>query len=269
VETDDGRTGSAVTGRIVRERPVAGEPAAARVATLAVPAARSAAGHPGTRAPAPEHAALEQRHAEHPAGERPAGDRRVGEHPADEGREGKREQAASGPDGGVEFTDGPAPDGRAPDGRADLGDGMDGAGEEPGGGEPGDDEPGDEARSRDFVQSFARGLLVIMAFADGTEMTLSDVARATGLPRAAARRFLLTLEELGYMHSTGRLFSPSPRLLGLALPYLASGAGLEELLGAINGSIPFARASRSTVHHGLLPKLAAAARSGTSPDSAG
>jgi response regulator of citrate/malate metabolism len=41
----------------------------------------------------------------------------------------------------------------------------------------------------DHVQSLARGLAVIRAFsATDPELTLSQVARATGLSRAAARR---------------------------------------------------------------------------------
>ena len=56
----------------------------------------------------------------------------------------------------------------------------------------------DEPRDSHFVQSFQRGLEVIRAF-DGEHptMTLSEVARAPGLAWAAARRFLLTLVELG------------------------------------------------------------------------
>ena len=54
-----------------------------------------------------------------------------------------------------------------------------------------------------FVQSLQRGLEVIRAFdADARELTLSDVARRTGLSRAAARRFLLTLVDLGYVRTT-------------------------------------------------------------------
>lgn len=123
----------------------------------------------------------------------------------------------------------------------------------------------DDARSRDFVQSFARGLAVIRAFSDdGTGLTLSDVARSTGLPRAAARRFLLTLEALGYVRSSGRVFTLSPRVLDLAHAYLASSGG-DDLLDAINASIPHARASRADVHHRLLPRLMATARSSAIP----
>jgi IclR family pca regulon transcriptional regulator len=75
----------------------------------------------------------------------------------------------------------------------------------------------------DFVQSLERGLAVIRAFdADHPQLTLSEVARATGLTRAAARRFLLTLVELGYVRTDGRLFSLRPRVLELGYAYLSS-----------------------------------------------
>lgn len=51
---------------------------------------------------------------------------------------------------------------------------------------------------------------------------MSDVARATGLTRAAARRFLHTLVELGYVRSDGRLFELRPRILELGYSYLSS-----------------------------------------------
>ncbi|MEU6205425.1 IclR family transcriptional regulator [Micromonospora musae] len=78
-------------------------------------------------------------------------------------------------------------------------------------------------RSPEFVQSLERGLAVIRAFdAEHPQLTLSDVARMTGLTRAAARRFLLTLVELGYVHTDGRLFSLRPRILELGYAYLSS-----------------------------------------------
>ena len=61
--------------------------------------------------------------------------------------------------------------------------------------------PASEPRNSDFVQSLERGLAVIRAFdAEHRELALSDVARATGLTRAAARRFLLTIAKLGYVN---------------------------------------------------------------------
>jgi IclR family transcriptional regulator, pca regulon regulatory protein len=78
-------------------------------------------------------------------------------------------------------------------------------------------------RETDFVQSLQRGLAVICAFdADNPTLTLSDVARATGLARAAARRFLLTLVDLGYIRVDGRQFRLSPQVLELGRPYLSS-----------------------------------------------
>ena len=66
------------------------------------------------------------------------------------------------------------------------------------------------------MQSLERGLAVIRALSDpGPGLTLSDVGRATGLTRAAARRFLLTLEELGYVRSVDRRFTLTPRVLEL------------------------------------------------------
>jgi IclR family pca regulon transcriptional regulator len=82
--------------------------------------------------------------------------------------------------------------------------------------------PADAVRAPHFVRSFERGLAVIRAFdADHPALTLSEVARATDLTRAAARRFLLTLADLGYVHTDGRLFRLTPRVLELGYSYLA------------------------------------------------
>jgi len=81
----------------------------------------------------------------------------------------------------------------------------------------------DAAASADFVQSLARGLAVIRAFdADHAELSLSDAARRAGIPRAAAGRFLRTLETLGYVRSDGRLFALTPRVLELGFSYLSA-----------------------------------------------
>ncbi|GAB2695108.1 IclR family pca regulon transcriptional regulator [Microbacterium marinum] len=80
------------------------------------------------------------------------------------------------------------------------------------------------ATSADFVQSLARGLAVIRAF-DGepAELSLAEVARRTGIPRAAARRFLRTLEQLGYVRATpDARFLLTPRILELGYGYLSS-----------------------------------------------
>ena len=95
-----------------------------------------------------------------------------------------------------------------------------------GGDDPADGEAGagrTPPRRTDFVQSLDRGLAVIRCFsAENPSLTLSEVAERTGLTRAAARRFLLTLQELGYVGSTGRQFSLRPRVLALGYAYLSS-----------------------------------------------
>jgi IclR family pca regulon transcriptional regulator len=76
---------------------------------------------------------------------------------------------------------------------------------------------------RDFVASLEKGLLVIEAFdANRSKLTLSDVAKITGITRAAARRYLLTLTRLNYAEFDGRYFSLSPRILRLGYAYLSS-----------------------------------------------
>ncbi len=103
---------------------------------------------------------------------------------------------------------------------------------------------GGQVRNSDFVQSLDRGLAVIRAFGpDRERLSLSEVARATGLTRAATRRFLLTLVKLGYVRNDGREFSLRPRVLelgyaflsGLALPEIAA-PHLEELVARVRES---------------------------------
>jgi IclR family pca regulon transcriptional regulator len=97
-------------------------------------------------------------------------------------------------------------------------------------------------RSSDFVQSLERGLAVIRAFdAEHAELTLSDVARATDLTRAAARRFLHTLVDLGYVRTDGRLFALRPRVLELGYSFLSS-MSLPEL------ALPHMEQLSATIH---------------------
>ncbi|RNF47331.1 IclR family transcriptional regulator [Marinomonas hwangdonensis] len=76
---------------------------------------------------------------------------------------------------------------------------------------------------RDYVGALASGLGVIMAFDPlHKKMTLSEVAEQTGMDRAKARRFLLTLNALGYIKREGRQFTLTPKVLGLGYAYNAS-----------------------------------------------
>lgn len=80
------------------------------------------------------------------------------------------------------------------------------------------------------VQSLARGLQVIRSFdAEHPRMTLSEVALRTGLSRATARRFLLTLVDLGYVRFDGKLFELTSQVLQLGYAYLSS-ATLPQLI---------------------------------------
>ena len=75
----------------------------------------------------------------------------------------------------------------------------------------------------DFVASLAKGLKVIEAFrAERPRLAVVDVAKATGLDRATARRCLLTLNALGYADYDGKFFSLTPRILRLGMGALAT-----------------------------------------------
>lgn len=77
--------------------------------------------------------------------------------------------------------------------------------------------------SGDFVGALARGLQVIQAFtAERPEMTLSEVAAATEMAPATARRSLLTLQTLGFVGITGRRYLLRPKVLSLGSAFLTS-----------------------------------------------
>jgi IclR family pca regulon transcriptional regulator len=79
------------------------------------------------------------------------------------------------------------------------------------------------AERRPTLQGLGRGLAVIQAFSsENPSLTLSEVARIAGTSPATARRILRTLEELGFVRSSGRRFALSPRVLRLGWAHLAS-----------------------------------------------
>ncbi|MGO8911964.1 MAG: IclR family transcriptional regulator C-terminal domain-containing protein [Bradyrhizobium sp.] len=80
-----------------------------------------------------------------------------------------------------------------------------------------------EQRATDFVESLDRGLRLLQKFGImNGPMTLSDLARTAGLPRATARRILFTLERGGFVATDGKLFTLTPHVLTLAASYLRS-----------------------------------------------
>ena len=84
-------------------------------------------------------------------------------------------------------------------------------------------EPAPGQRPAYFIQSLERGLAIIKAFDETRpQMTASEVAKVTGLDRASVRRFLLTLVDLGYIVTDGRVYALRPRVLELGYAFLSS-----------------------------------------------
>jgi IclR family pca regulon transcriptional regulator len=74
-----------------------------------------------------------------------------------------------------------------------------------------------------FMTSLARGLAVLRAFSDARKpQTIASISQKTGIPRAAVRRCLHTLRELGYVDAELNNFSLRPKVLTLGYSYLSS-----------------------------------------------
>ena len=83
-----------------------------------------------------------------------------------------------------------------------------------------------------FMTSLARGLLVIRAFSGlRRARSIADMSRITGLSRAAVRRCLYTLCELGYATCEGRTYRLLPKVLCLGHGALLA-AGIEQRLAS-------------------------------------
>lgn len=89
--------------------------------------------------------------------------------------------------------------------------------------------PGPEGDSRvarpsdGHVQSLVRAFAVLKCFdAENPTLTIAEAAERSGLDRAAARRYLLTLQSLSYVGAHGGRFFLRPRLLELGYRYLAA-----------------------------------------------
>lgn len=80
-----------------------------------------------------------------------------------------------------------------------------------------------EGRDREFVRGFERGVAVIKAFnAQNPALTVTQVAERARLTRAVARRYLLTLETLGYVTQHGTSYALTPSVLEIGFAYLSS-----------------------------------------------
>lgn len=76
---------------------------------------------------------------------------------------------------------------------------------------------------RDLIAGLEKGLQVIEAFdQERSRLSISEVAARTGLTRAAARRYLITLVHLGYARQHDKVFWLTPKVLRLGQSYLHS-----------------------------------------------
>ncbi len=76
---------------------------------------------------------------------------------------------------------------------------------------------------RDWIAGLERGVSIIEAFDDAhPRMTSSEAGQRCGMTRTAARRYLLTLQHMGYVAGDGKLFWLTPRVLRLGQSYLES-----------------------------------------------
>ena len=75
----------------------------------------------------------------------------------------------------------------------------------------------------DYIAGIAKGLAVLESFdTQRQRLNATLAAERAGLTRAAARRHLLTLAELGYLETDGSYFWLSPKVLRFSGSYLAS-----------------------------------------------
>jgi len=76
---------------------------------------------------------------------------------------------------------------------------------------------------KDFLKTLDRGLAVIKSFdGDTPRMTLSEVARKNNMSRASARRFLLTLQSLGYVIKLDDSFQLTAKILEVGHQFLSN-----------------------------------------------
>jgi DNA-binding IclR family transcriptional regulator len=83
--------------------------------------------------------------------------------------------------------------------------------------------PAEGLDKRDWIAGLERGVSIIEAFDDANpRLTASQAGQRTNMTRTAARRYLLTLQHMGYVASDGKLFWLTPRVLRLGQSYLES-----------------------------------------------
>ena len=103
-------------------------------------------------------------------------------------------------------------------------------------------------RSADRIEGLVKGLAVLESFdTERQRLNATLTAERAGLTRAAARRHLLTLADLGYLETDGSYFWLAPRVLRLAGSYLASARLPRVVQPMLNGLAARTRQSFSVV----------------------
>jgi IclR family pca regulon transcriptional regulator len=75
--------------------------------------------------------------------------------------------------------------------------------------------------NKDFLKTLDKGLAVVKSFdKDSPRTTLSEVAQKNNMSRASARRFLLTLQSLGYVIKVDDSFQLTAKILELGHQFL-------------------------------------------------
>lgn len=73
-----------------------------------------------------------------------------------------------------------------------------------------------------YVKSVEKTFAVLLAFtSEEPRLTVTRAAARADLSRAAARRFLLTLTDLGYLRADGNFFELTPRTLDIGASFMA------------------------------------------------
>jgi len=84
------------------------------------------------------------------------------------------------------------------------------------------EEPG-VTTDNNYIAALARGLAVMRSFAgQRNQMTMAEIAKLVGLPRATVRRCLITLSSLGYIDTNGKYYRLTPQVLTLSQAYFSS-----------------------------------------------
>lgn len=76
---------------------------------------------------------------------------------------------------------------------------------------------------RDWIAGLERGVALLEAFDEAhSRLTATEAGQRAGMTRTAARRFLLTWQQLGFIAGDGKMFWLTPRVLRLGKAYLES-----------------------------------------------